>query len=288
MGLGADVRDGDGDDGPTGSFDDLLDYVESSLSFATSSYNRAYLDRRVSARMRRRRVDDYDEYRSLLRDDDEEREALLNALSVNVTSFFRNPEVWDGLREVLAELSDRRRTRVWSAACSDGREAYSVAMLALDDDRIDERRVEILGTDIKPEILRAARTGEYRASETDDLQSQLEPLADSDRYVERTDNTFRVTDEVRELVSFREHDLVQEEPPRTFDLVICRNLFIYINSGAKRAIFETLGSAVKPGGYLTIGMTETVPADARDRYDPVDKRLRIYRDATDDGATRGG
>ena len=286
MGLGADARDG-GDDGPTGSFDDLLDYVESSLSFATSSYNRAYLDRRVSARMRRRRVDDYDEYRSLLRDDDEEREALLNALSVNVTSFFRNPEVWDGLREVLAELSDRRRTRVWSAACSDGREAYSVAMLALDDDRIDERRVEILGTDIKHDILRAARTGEYRASETDDLQSQLEPLADSDRYVDRTDDTFRVTDEVRELVSFREHDLVQEEPPRTFDLVICRNLFIYINSGAKRAIFETLGSAVKPGGYLTIGMTETVPADARDRYDPVDKRLRIYRDATDDGATRG-
>ena len=286
MGLGADVRDGD-DDGPTGSFDDLLDYVESSLSFATSSYNRAYLDRRVSARMRRRRVDDYDEYRSLLRDDEDEREALLNALSVNVTSFFRNPEVWDGLREVLAELSDRRRTRVWSAACSDGREAYSVAMLALDDDRIDERRVEILGTDIKPEILRAARKGEYHASETDDLQSQLEPLADSDRYVKRTDDAFRVTDEVKELVSFREHDLVQEEPPRTFDLVICRNLFIYINSDAKRAIFETLGSAVRPGGYLTIGMTETVPADARKRYDPVDKRLRIYRDATDDGTTRG-
>ena len=284
MGLGTDAHSGDSE-GPTGSFDDLLGYVESSLSFATSSYNRAYLDRRISARMRRRRVEDYDEYRALLRDDDEEQEALLNALSVNVTSFFRNPEVWEGLREVLAELDDGRRTRIWSAACSDGREAYSAAMLALDDDRIDADRVEILGTDIKPEILRAARQGEYHASETNDLESQLEPLADNDRYVRRDDDTFCVADEVREMVSFREHDLVREEPPRTFDLVLCRNLFIYINTEAKQAIFETLGSGVEPGGYLTIGMTETVPRSVRDRYDPVEKRLRIYRDATRDGDT---
>ena len=286
MGLGTDVQNDDDSDDSEESFDDLLAYVESSLSFATSSYNRAYLDRRISARMRRRRVDDYDEYQSLLSEDEEEQEALLNALSVNVTSFFRNPEVWEGLREVLADLADQRRVRVWSAACSDGREAYSVAMLAHDDDRVDADRVEILGTDIKPEILRAARAGEYHASETNDLEEQLEPLADSDRYVERNGDTFCVTDEVQDLVSFRKHDLVQEEPPRTFDLVICRNLFIYINTEAKQAIFETLGSGVKPGGYLTIGMTETLPTAARDRYDPVEKRLRIYRDTTDDGDAR--
>ncbi|MFD1599605.1 CheR family methyltransferase [Halobellus rarus] len=271
MALGTDT---DGTDG----FDELLEFVESSLSFATSSYNRSYLDRRISARMRRRDVDEYDAYQALLEDDEEEQEALLNALSVNVTSFFRNPEVWEGLREIIAELSEQGRTRIWSAACSDGREAYSAAMLALDDDRIDDDRVEILGTDIKPEILRAARRGEYHASETNDLEEQLEPLADSERYVEREGDTYSVTDEVRNLVSFRRHDLVQEDPPRTFDLVICRNLFIYINKGAKEAIFETLGSAVEPGGYLTIGMTETVPASCRDRFEPVEKRLRIYRD----------
>ncbi|MFD1684817.1 CheR family methyltransferase [Halobellus litoreus] len=274
--------DTDGADG----FDDLLAFVESSLSFATSSYNRSYLDRRISARMRRRDVEEYDAYQALLEDDEEEQEALLNALSVNVTSFFRNPEVWEGLREIIAELSEAGRTRIWSAACSDGREAYSAAMLALDDDRIDDTRVEILGTDIKPEILRAARRGEYHASETNDLDEQLEPLADSDRYVEQEGDTYRVTDEVRDLVSFRRHDLVQEDPPRTFDLVICRNLFIYINKGAKEAIFETLGSAVEPGGYLTIGMTETVPASCRDRFEPVKKRLRIYRDTAKKEASR--
>jgi chemotaxis protein methyltransferase CheR len=116
------------------AFDELLAFVESSLSFATSSYNRSYLDRRISARMRRRDVEEYGVYQKLLRADGEEREALLNALSVNVTSFFRNPEVWEGLREIIAELNEGRRTRIWSAACSDGREAYSAAMLALDDE----------------------------------------------------------------------------------------------------------------------------------------------------------
>jgi len=274
------------DTGGTDAFDELLEFVESSLSFATSSYNRSYLDRRISARMRRRDVDEYGAYQALLREDEEEQEALLNALSVNVTSFFRNPEVWEGLREIIAELSEQGRTRIWSAASSDGREAYSAAMLALDDDRIDDNRVEILGTDIKPEILRAARRGEYHASETNDLEEQLEPLADSERYVERDGDTYCVTDEVRDLVSFRRHDLVQEDPPQTFDLVICRNLFIYINKGAKEAMFETLGSAVAPGGYLTIGMTETVPSSCRDRFEPVEKRLRIYRDTAKKGSSR--
>ncbi|WP_144901227.1 CheR family methyltransferase [Halobellus captivus] len=267
-------RDSGGDDG----FEDLLEYVENSLSFVTSSYNRSYLDRRVSARMRRRHVEEYDAYLKLLKDEEDEQEALLNALSVNVTSFFRNPEVWEGLRELLAELSRRGRVTIWSAACSDGREAYSAAMLALDDERIDHTRVEILGTDIKPDILRAARAGQYHASETNDLEAQLEPLADSDRYVDRDGDTYRVADEVRDLVSFRRHDLVREDPPGTFDLVICRNLFIYINKGAKETIFETLGSAVDAGGYLTIGMTETVPASCRERFEAVEKRLRIYRD----------
>lgn len=261
-------------------FRSLLDYVEDSLSFATSSYNDSYLDRRISARMRRRGVESYDAYQSLLDEDDEERRELLNSLSVNVTSFFRNPEVWDALREVLAELAENRRVRIWSAACSDGREAYSLSMLAHDDDRIDPTAVSILGTDIKPEILRAARAGEYHASETNDIEGQLEPLSGNDRYIERDGDVYRVSEEVKSLVSFRRHDLVQERPPDTFDLVVCRNLFIYINSEAKEAIFDTLGSALSPNGYLTIGMTETVPPSCRDRFDPVEKRLRIYRNAT--------
>ncbi|MFB6131735.1 MAG: CheR family methyltransferase, partial [Salinigranum sp.] len=95
----------------------------------------------------------------------------------------------------------------------------------------------------------------------------------------RDGSTYRLDDRVRDLVSFRVHDLIREDPPGTFDLVLCRNLFIYIESAAKEAVFETLRSALRPDGYLTIGMTETVPPGMRSRFEPVEKRLRVYRHA---------
>jgi chemotaxis protein methyltransferase CheR len=263
----------------TRAFDRLLDYIEESLGFATSMYNDAYLDRRISARMRRQTAEGYREYQRLLESDDEEQQALLDALSVNVTSFFRNPDVWEALRPVLRELTAEGRTKVWSAACSDGREAYSLAMLAHDDPEIRADRVRIVGTDIKRAILRAAKRGEYRASETNDLESQLAPIGDYGRYVDRDDDRYRVSEAVKRMVDFRRHDLIRESPPDEFDLVLCRNLFIYVDTDAKRAVFETLGSGLRSGGILTIGMTETVPSDCRSWFEPVEKRLRIYRKA---------
>jgi chemotaxis protein methyltransferase CheR len=261
------------------AFDQLLEYIEEAMGFATSMYNDAYLDRRISARMRRNDAADYRAYRRLLESDEEEQQALLDALSVNVTSFFRNPDVWEALRPVLRELTSSGRTKVWSAACSDGREAYSLAMLAHDDPEVRADRVDIVGTDIKREILRAAKRGEYRASETNDLASQLAPIGDYERYVDHDDGCYRVSREITRMVDFRRHDLIRQSPPDEFDLVLCRNLFIYVDADAKRAVFETLGSGLRPGGYLTIGMTETVPAECRSWFEPVEKRLRIYRNA---------
>ena len=259
-------------------FAGLLAYIERSLGFQTSSYNDSYLDRRISARQRRTGAESYVEYLALLKESSDERAALLDTLSVNVTSFFRNPDVWAALREVLAAVAaERRQVSVWSAACSDGREAYSLAMLAHDDPRIDPRAVDVLGTDIKPTILQKAREGVYRASETNDLDSQLAPLGDHAAYVERDDGRCRVSDALREMVTFRSHDLIREGPPGSFDLVLCRNLFIYVDRTAKRAVFETVSAGLEPGGYLTTGMTETVPHACRDWFDPVERRQRIYR-----------
>ena len=258
-------------------FERLLEYVEENMEFATGSYNDAYLDRRISARMRRNDLEDYATYRRLLDRDEDEQAALLEALSVNVTSFFRNPEVWEGLRGVLRNLTAAGRTRVWSAACSDGREAYSLAMLAHDDRRIDESRLNIFGTDIEHEIVRVARRGEYEASETNDLESQLEPIDGYEEYVERDGDVYRVQPTLKRLVEFRQHDLIRETPPDTFDLVLCRNLFIYVDRDAKRAVFETLTSGLASDGYLTVGMTETIPPGCRSQFDPIEKRLRIYR-----------
>jgi len=259
-------------------FEDLLAFIEQHLDFESDFYNDAYLDRRITARMRRTSSDAYSEYQRLLTDNPEEREALLDSLSINVTGFFRNPDAWEKLRLVLRELTDTNRTvRIWSAPCADGREPYSIAMLALDDDEINERRADILGTDINADILGAARAGAYKTSQTSDIAEELEPLDDYTPYVDQEEDRFTVRDSVKNLVTFEQHDLISGESMSNFDLVLCRNLLIYIDSSYKVPIFQTIRGSLRDGGYLMIGMTETLPTECRDDFEPAHKQQRIYQ-----------
>jgi chemotaxis protein methyltransferase CheR len=260
------------------SFNALLEYIEDEMDFESGFYNDAYLDRRITARMRRTDVDDYRAYKRLLQRDTDERAALLDSLSINVTGFFRNPEAWEKLRLVLREITETNRTvRIWSAPCADGREPYSVAMLALDDSEIRDRSVEITGTDINRDILREARRGRYETSQTTDIAEELEPLDDYSAYIDQDGQQFSVRDRVKEMVTFEQHDLIRGDPKRDFDLVLCRNLLIYIDADFKEPIFETIRGSLREGGHLMIGMTETLPAACRDAFDPVYKQHRIYR-----------
>jgi chemotaxis protein methyltransferase CheR len=260
------------------AFNDLLEFIEREMAFESGFYNDAYLDRRITARMRRTDHDDYTTYRRQLERDEGEREALLDSLSINVTGFFRNPEAWEQLRSVLRELTDTHRTvRIWSAPCADGREPYSVAMLAMDDGEIRDRRIEVVGTDINQDILETARAGVYETSQTSDIEEELVPLDDYARYVDQDENRFVVRDQVKEKIEFEHHDLIRGDPKSDFDLVLCRNLLIYIDASYKTPIFRTIRGSLREGGYLMIGMTETLPTECRDEFEPVYKQQRIYR-----------
>ncbi|WP_254862460.1 CheR family methyltransferase [Halovivax gelatinilyticus] len=261
------------------AFASILSYVESNLGFATSHYNDSYLDRRISSRIRRTGCDGYAEYDELIREDAEEQTALLDSLSINVTGFFRNPDVWDGIRDVLAILSrSNDSVHVWSAACADGREAYSLSMLAHADPEIDESKLYVLGTDISEPALETARSGVYQQSRTTDISDQLSYLDAFDRYVEcRGKDTFEVRAPVRENVTFERHDLINDEPKSGFDLVICRNLFIYIDPAYKGSMLETIGKSLRQEGFLVIGKAETIPPQLKSSFSIHDGRLRIYR-----------
>ncbi|WP_254767325.1 CheR family methyltransferase [Salinilacihabitans rarus] len=260
------------------AFERVLAYVESEMGFATSHYNDSYLDRRVTSRMRRTDTPSYEAYLELLREDPDEREALLGALSINVTGFFRNPDVWAGIREVMRDLSAANESvHVWSAACADGREPYSLSMLAHDDPEIDETSVHVLATDISEPALETARSGVYEESRTVDLRDQLAFLDDPERYVERDDRRYHVSRAVRRNVTFERHDLINDEPRAGFDLVICRNLFIYIDADYKRSMLDTISQSLLPGGYLVIGKAETIPPETGSEFEIHDSRLRIYR-----------
>ncbi|QGA83813.1 MULTISPECIES: protein-glutamate O-methyltransferase CheR [unclassified Halomicrobium] len=259
-------------------FQELLEFIGAEMDFESGFYNDAYLDRRITARMRRTDIDSYREYQRRLERDDDERAALLDSLSINVTGFFRNPEAWESLRSVLRDLTDQhRRVNLWSAPCADGREPYSAAMLALDDPQVDDRSISILGTDINEDILRAAREGTYETSHTTDIADELAPLDDYSEYIEREGDSFRIRKPVSDMVEFEQHDLIRGASKRDFDLVFCRNLLIYIDGEYKVPIFETIEESLREGGYLMIGMTETLPTACRDSFEAVDKQHRIYR-----------
>jgi len=141
-------------------FGRVIRHIQDEVDFEPEYYNPDYLDRRITARMRRQEVEEYDDYLDVLQSDSHEKEALMDSLTINVTNFFRNQEMWEALRPVLSDLTDEhRRVRVWSAPCADGREPYSVSMLARDDRTIDDSRLTIVGTDISDEALENARAG---------------------------------------------------------------------------------------------------------------------------------
>ena len=260
------------------AFDRLLEFIGEEMDFESGFYNDAYLDRRITARMRRTGTETYAQYRRLLEREAEERDHLLDSLSINVTGFFRNPEAWESLRTVLQDLTaENRPVRVWSAPSADGREPYSAAMLALDDPDIAERRLEILGTDINADILETARAGTYTTSHTSDIAAELAPLDDYSAYIDRDGDEFEVRPRVKKMVTFEQHDLIRGQPKRDFDLVFCRNLLIYIDTEYKLPIFETIRDSLREGGYLMIGMTETLPSACRDAFEPVSKQHHIYR-----------
>jgi len=260
------------------SFTRLAGFIEDEMDFATSHYNDSYLQRRLASRMRRTGTDDYTEYLDVLRDSTDEREELLDALSINVTGFFRNEDVWGGIRDVLRDLTDEQATvNAWSAACADGREPYSLAMLAHDDPRTDEEKLDVLATDINDKALDSARAGVYETTRTIDIDEQLSFLSNYHRFVDRQNDTFAVRDGIKRHVTFEHHDLINDRPKAGFDLVVCRNLFIYIDSEYKQPILETLTESIRPGGYLVIGKAETIPPDLKSAFEVLDGRLRIYR-----------
>jgi len=260
------------------SYDRLIAFVEDEMRFATSHYNDSYLQRRLASRMRRTGCEEYDDYLDALRDDPAEQQALLDALSINVTGFFRNEDVWDGIRDVLRDLAEESGpTTVWSAACADGREPYSLSMLAADDPRIDESSLSVLATDINDQALGVARSGVYESSRTVDIDDQLSYLSNYHRFVERSGDTFAVREPVKRRVSFEHHDLINDDAKGGFDLVVCRNLFIYIDGEYKGPILRTLGRSLRSDGYLVIGKAETIPPQLKSAFAVLDGRLRIYR-----------
>lgn len=218
-----------------------------------AAYKGAQLRRRVEQWMARHGELNYFTLLRRLRQDPEARRAFVDYLGINTTSFFRDPPVFAALeRVVLPEILTRPGlVKIWSAASSIGAEAYSVAMLLAEKGALS--RAEILATDIDQTALEQGRSGRY----TEVQLVGLDP-ARRRRYFREEGTFFVIDSELQRRVRFQALDLLADPYPSGMDLILCRNLFIYLSQPTQVEVTTRLVQALRPGGYLVLGGTEYI------------------------------
>ena len=258
--------------------EELLYFVRDSRGFDFTGYKRSSLTRRIRKRMADVGIDGYLDYRDLLETSAEEFHALFNTILINVTSFFRDAESWAYLqREVvpalLARIGPDEEIRVWSAGCSSGEEAYTLAIVFAEAIGVEQcvRRVKIYSTDVDDEALREARTGTYPAKS---LEAVGEPLRA--KYFEAQGDRFAIRSDLRRRVIFGRHDITRDAPISRLHLLVCRNTLMYFNVEAQSKIVERFTFALNDNGALFLGKAEMLLADGN-RFDVLSMRHRMFR-----------
>ncbi|MGJ3704281.1 chemotaxis protein CheB [Variovorax sp. AFSI2.2] len=241
-------------------------------------YKRATVLRRIERRLQVNRLVDLPAYRDFLHEHPEEASPLLQDMLISVTNFFRDPEAFgaferDALVPLVASKQPREQVRAWVAGCATGEEAYSLSMLLREQVHLQSKPldIQIFATDIDERAIATARKGLYPQGIAEDISpSRLQQffMAEQDRY--------RVATSVREPVLFALHNLLRDPPFSRLDIICCRNLLIYLDRAAQTHVLEMFRVALRPGGYLFLGTSESIDA-VGSLFTSVDKKNRIYR-----------
>lgn len=264
-------------------FEALTAKISQDRGFHCANYKDKCLRRRILGRMRSRGVVGFTDYTQLLDRDVAEYGKLIRSLTINVTKFFRNPDAFAALdRLVIPQLwSAGGPIRIWSAGCSSGEEAYTIAILlhrhALErGEEASLDRVSIVGTDIDAECVEAAKVAEY----SDTAFAETPPTV-ATRYFTERGKLRQPVPEIRSMASFSTGDLLSESglPEGTFDLIVCRNVIIYFTLESQERLFGLLHSALSQRGSLMLGKVEALLGRSRAMYTPISSRDRLYSKA---------
>jgi two-component system CheB/CheR fusion protein len=258
------------------SFEKLLSFLRDSRSFDFTGYKRPSLMRRVRHRMDEIGVQSFDDYQDVLQLEPREFTALFNTILINVTSFFRDAEAWEELRaEILPQIlesSNGGGIRVWSAGCSAGQEAYTIAMLLHELMGSSFReRVKIYATDIDEDALNYARQASYDERETRGL-----PESYRDRYFDLVNGRYVFTPDLRRSVIFGRNDVTTDAPISRIDILLCRNMLMYLNAETQARVISRLGFALRQNGVLFLGKAEMLLNHAS-IFEPIDLKRRFFR-----------
>jgi two-component system CheB/CheR fusion protein len=260
------------------SFEALLSYMRDSRGFDFTGYKRTTLMRRVRHRMAQAGYETFEEYLDVLQASSDEFDALFNTILINVTAFFRDPDAWeyiatDVIPRLLAERGPDAPIRFWSAGCASGQEPYTLAMLLAETLGPDSfrQRVKIYATDVDEDALAEARAANYEAKAVESVPAEL-----LDKYFEQQNGRYIFHKDLRRAVIFGRNDLLKDAPISRVDLLVCRNVLMYMNAETQRNVLGRLHFALAIQGTLFLGHAEMLLSHA-DRFMPLNLKHRIFR-----------
>jgi two-component system, chemotaxis family, CheB/CheR fusion protein len=249
-----------------------------------SEYKNSTLYRRIERRMGIHKIDSIASFCTFLQSNPVEIDILFKELMIGVTNFFRDPKVWEKLeKEVFPKMflgvPEGFCLRAWVAGCSTGEEAYSLAISfkeALEKIKLHKNiSLKIFATDIDDTAIEFARRGLYASINADDISPDR-----INRFFTKTEDGFRVNNEIREMIVFAQHNLILHPPFTRIDIISCRNLLIYMNSELQKKILRMFYYSLKNSGTLVLGSSETLGAMSH-LFEPVESRLKIFKRSSD-------
>jgi chemotaxis protein methyltransferase CheR len=234
-------------------FRDII-YDESGIHF--TDVNRPILESRLKERLKKGEHASLDDYYKLIRSSDAELKNLLDAVTTNLTSFFRNSiqfyALETGVLDHLKKIKKDKTIKVWSAGCSTGEEPYSIAMVL--KDKLDPSwKIEIIASDLSFNVLMKAKEGFYLKNKVQGI-----PPHYLKRFAIEMEDGYQMTDEIKKIIRFDYHNLKNESGLKNFDVIFCRNVIIYFDSAGQQDVINNFYQALTPCGYLFIGHSESL------------------------------
>lgn len=264
--------------------EELLIYLKQVQQVDLTGYKRSSLLRRIGVRMQQVGVDCYQDYLDHLQRQPNEVTQLLDTIFINVTCFFRDRPVWDYLKNqviprIVANKPSNEPIRVWSAACASGEETYSLAMLLAEALGLEQfqKRVRIWGTDVDRDALVQARRGYYSSEAVELIPPNL-----LERYFEPTTDGYCWRSDLSHPINFLRHNLIKAAPLVKMDLLVCRNMLMYLTPEAQIRALVRFHFSLSENGFLMLGQAEAlVTRDQNSLFTCIDREVRLFTKVPD-------
>lgn len=229
-----------------------------------SSYKERQMKRRIESLITRNNYDSYDEYFDALKKNEKLLEEFVNYLTINVSEFYRNPQQWQILEsDIIPELLKyNKKLKIWSAACSTGEEPYSLAMLLTKF--LPMQEISLIATDIDKGALDRAHMGLYSKKSLENLPKEF-----INKYFQKINESYKISEDIKKRVSFKQHNLLEDPYPTNCDLIICRNVMIYFTEETKNEMYHKFYQSLNNNGVLFVGSTEQIILPHRYKLTPI-------------------